>query len=134
MDVVAAKVLVVDDCKHVRGFLETVLKNKGVDVTCVASGVDAINLCKSTKYDLVFMDMRMPEMSGPETMRAIRKFDHTTPALALTADDRTVFAADDESLFDEYLSKPINSKYLLELVQKYKSQAPVKKQPVTFTT
>ncbi len=134
MDSISAKVLVVDDCKHVRGFLETVLKNKGVSVTCAASGMEAISLCKTSRFDLVFMDIRMPELSGTETMRAIRKFDLVTPALALTADDMDVVAEDEESLFDAFLSKPINSKDLIEIVRKYKSKPAVSRQAASLTT
>ena len=73
-------------------------------------------------YDLIFMDIQMPNMNGLEATATLRKNAIETPIIALTAN---AMKGDDEKCFnagcDGYLTKPINRKKLLEMIEKYLS-------------
>lgn len=82
-------ILVVDDNPINLQVASTLLKTLNQKVTEASSGQEAIQLCKTTNFDLILMDLEMPDMSGLESTRQIRllKNNHnaTTPVVALTA-------------------------------------------------
>lgn len=118
------KVLVVDDNlinrKVARGFFDTYR----FDLAEAASGFEAIELVKNTKYDIIFMDHMMPEMDGIETVRNIRKDcgeNGTSPIfIALTANAmegvREMFI---KNGFQDFLTKPLDRKQLNEALLKW---------------
>lgn len=86
----------------------------------VDNGAEAVEAMKQHSYDVVLMDMKMPVMNGMEATEAIRKFDTTTPIIALTAhafdsDRKAALAAG----CNEYVVKPINRKQLFDALKKY---------------
>lgn len=121
-----AHVLVADDVKVNRMLVEMILKAGGHEVTLVANGVEALEAVKRENFDLVFMDMEMPEMDGLSATRAIRALpgpQRSTPIIALTANAM----ADQQALcraagMDDYISKPINRALLLEKVAAWTGQ------------
>ena len=79
--------LVVDDSQPVRKQLEIELKMLGAKVQLSESGEQAIELCRENRYDIIFLDVMMPGIDGPSTLKKIRKnpeFEHT-PAIFMTA-------------------------------------------------
>ena len=86
----------------------TLLRREGCAVETAASGHEALDALKRARYDLVFMDMRMPGMDGPSAARAIRARGDETPIVALTAN---AFAEDRraclEAGMDDHLVKPL---------------------------
>ncbi|MFC1624047.1 response regulator [Candidatus Omnitrophota bacterium] len=79
------QILLVDDEAD---FLESVsfwLKAKGYLVISASNGKEAIELVKSKHPDIVFLDIKMPQMDGIEALRRIREFDSETPIIMLTA-------------------------------------------------
>ena len=104
-------VLVVDDNLLNLKVAEKLLKNYKLNITCVKSGIECLNITKKTKFDLILMDHMMPEMDGIITLNNLKNrasgFD--TPVVVLTAN------AIDGSMemylkegFCDYLSKPID--------------------------
>ena len=88
----------------------TLLRREGCTVETAATGVEAVAALKRARYDVVFMDMRMPGMDGPAAARAIRAGGDMTPILALTAN---AFAEDRraclEAGMDDHIVKPLDA-------------------------
>lgn len=70
------KIMLVDDAAFVRLALEKILTDNNYEVVAqAATGIEAIQMYKEVKPDLVIMDITMPEMSGIDAVRGIREFD-----------------------------------------------------------
>lgn len=79
------KAIVVDDTKNIRNLLTTCLEINGYEVVTATNGIDAIELFQNNEYDLAFLDIKMPEISGTEVLRRIRAEGVTTPVVIMTA-------------------------------------------------
>jgi CheY-like chemotaxis protein len=115
-----SRVLIVDDDASNRDVVEILLKPVGIDCFAVESGADALNMMEAYYFDVVIMDIRMPDMSGTEAIRQIRRSGQAwanVPVIALTAD----IAAENNAACmaagaDIFLTKPILAKDLLEAI------------------
>jgi len=85
-----ARVLVVDDQSQNRVYAQLALLELDAEVVTAASGHEALEACENQRFDLVLMDVRMPDMDGLEATRRIRQLwidaDSRTPIIGLTAD------------------------------------------------
>lgn len=79
------KVLVADDTKNIRLLLKTCLEIEGYDVTLASDGNQALELIKGNSFDLAFIDIKMPEITGTEVLRRIREYGNTMPVIIMTA-------------------------------------------------
>lgn len=79
------KVLVVDDTKNIRMLLTTCLQLYGYEVVTAVDGLDALNVIKAENPDLIFLDIKLPEISGTEVLRRIRSTGIITPVVIMTA-------------------------------------------------
>lgn len=81
--------LVVDDNDINRILLKTQLSELGAQVTEAANGVEAVELARKGSFDLIFLDLRMPVVSGFDVIRAFHRGGHAangeTPVIAVTA-------------------------------------------------
>ena len=102
-----------------------ILKKFGLRVDVVANGLETLKSLESIPYDLVLMDVQMPEMDGLEATRQIRNpkspvHDHQIPIIAMTAG---AMPRDREECLtagmNDYISKPINPKTLVEALDKW---------------
>lgn len=115
-------VLVVDDNGMNRKVFKALLKGTQIEVTEAESGFRAIELASSQHFDMIFMDHMMPEMDGVESMKRIKSVKESpcinTPIIVLTAN--AIEGAAERYLedgFDGYLSKPVGSQALLEIIK-----------------
>ncbi|MEZ4951599.1 MAG: PAS domain S-box protein [Saprospiraceae bacterium] len=115
--------LVVEDNPMNQTYISTLLKKWYASFDMASNGVEGFELAKSRKYDLILMDMQMPEMDGYETTSAIREKDNlntNTPIIALTA---SAFVTQKELAFEsgmnDFLSKPFKPDQLLSKIQKW---------------
>lgn len=115
------RVLVVDDNEAARKVAAAYLKRGGYHATLASSGAEALDLAAQFRFDLVLMDLQMPNMDGFDTttlLRDIQGFDRT-PVVALTAN-----AGDEYRLLclsqgmQGYLPKPVESDTLLSTLRK----------------
>jgi CheY-like chemotaxis protein/nitrogen-specific signal transduction histidine kinase len=104
----------------------TMLSRLGHKVDAVNNGIEALQAIERGNYDVVLMDIRMPEMNGLEATKLIRQRWHNGPKIvAVTAyaleGDREKFLA---AGMDDYISKPIKMGELKALLEKYQSRSP----------
>ncbi len=113
------RILVVDDELIVRESLVGWLKKTGYDVDSAAGGNEALRMLQETDYDLVFLDIKMPDMSGIEVLQIIKeRFPHVMVVM-ITAYGSVETAVEAMKLgANDYLMKPFEPEYLLVLVEK----------------
>lgn len=78
-------VLIVDDTKNIRTLLTTCLEINGYNTLTAKNGEEALEFFKAKTIDLVFLDIKMPELSGTEVLRRIRNMGITIPVVIMTA-------------------------------------------------
>ena len=71
------KILTVDDEERIRGLIRKYAEFEGHEVTEAADGMEAIKLCREQDFDIIIMDIMMPELDGFSACREIRKFKQT---------------------------------------------------------
>lgn len=108
------KVLIVEDVKLNQLLLKTILNDFGFEYDVADNGKIAIELLKSNTYDIILMDLMMPEMNGFEASEYIRnKMDSKIPIIALSADVTTVDIEKCKAYgMNDYISKPFDEKLL----------------------
>ena len=120
------KILVADDDDLSRRLMRVILTHEGHRVETAANGIEALDAVKNNKFDIVFMDLHMPDMDGMEASRQIRAWesgDSHTFIVALTASylpeiGQALF----DSGIDNYISKPFEVDQIQKLL-KYSSPA-----------
>jgi CheY-like chemotaxis protein len=107
-------VLVVEDIPLNQLLIKTLLDDFGFEYHSAANGKIAVEKLVDTTYDIILMDLQMPEMNGFEATTYIRNtLKQTTPIIALTADVTTMDVAKCKTFgMDDYISKPIDEKLL----------------------
>ncbi|OYW24508.1 MAG: hypothetical protein B7Z44_20405, partial [Caulobacter sp. 12-67-6] len=115
------QVLCVDDNEKNRRIVQLLLGKFGMEITLCASGAEAVDVCGLRAFDLILMDIVMPDMNGLETLRALRSdphgLNHMTPAIAVTAklasEDITDYIAGG---FTGVAGKPINVREIVQAI------------------
>ena len=121
-----AKILVVDDTAMNLTVVKGLLKQTQVQVDTAMSGYECLKMAKENVYDVIFLDHRMPGLDGVETLQRLQQLgqgadfpNKQTPVVALTAN--AVSGAREEYMaagFDDYLTKPIDSNKLEEMLHR----------------
>lgn len=79
------RVLVVDDTKNIRLLLTKCLEHEGYQVETASDGQEALDMFRKERYDLAFLDIKMPRLSGTEVLKSIREMGIGTPVIIITA-------------------------------------------------
>ena len=104
------KVFIADDTKNIRLLLTKCLQMEGYDVTCATNGTEACEMILKNEYDLIFLDIKMPELSGTEVLRQMRRAGIETPVIIITAFPTIKNAVDCTQLGAiRYLQKPFTA-------------------------
>lgn len=126
-----AVVLAVDDTVMNLTVIKGLLKRTRVQVEEAQSGRECMEMCRKKRYDIIFLDHRMPEMDGIETLHAMLQDPENrnmgVPVIALTAN--ALSGAREEYLsagFNDYLSKPVNTDQLESMMLEYLPKEKVK--------
>ena len=119
-----ATILIVDDTRINLTVAVNLLKNTKMKIDTATSGAEAVTMAAKNRYDMIFMDQRMPEMTGTEAFHQIRSTtdgaSRDVPVVCLTAD--AVIGAKERYLsegFSDYLTKPIDNFALEKMLMKY---------------
>ncbi|MDY6970826.1 MAG: response regulator [Thermodesulfobacteriota bacterium] len=119
------RILVAEDNEINRKLALSLLEKLGYRVDTVSNGREAVKALEMLAYDIVLMDVRMPEMDGLEATSVIRNEqsgvrNHRVPIIAVTAD---AMSGDKERFIDagmdDYISKPIESRELLDVIERH---------------
>jgi two-component system phosphate regulon response regulator OmpR len=106
-------ILVVDDDDRIRDLTRRFLSNLGYHVTAANGGVTAKKLLEQLVFDLIVLDVMMPQVDGFELLEHLRQTDKTTPVIMLTARGDTTDRIEGLKLgADDYLTKPFEPEEL----------------------
>ncbi len=127
-----AKILVTDDTEMNLTVLKGLLKATRIQVDTATGGKETLEKAKQQKYDVMFIDHRMPEMDGIETLAALKTLEGNlnlnTPCISLTAN--AVSGARETYMkagFQDYMTKPVDGRKLEELLLRYLPEEKVEK-------
>jgi two-component system OmpR family response regulator len=101
-------VLVVDDEPLITDLLAAALRFEGFDVRVASNGSDALDLCRSTRFDMVLLDVMLPDIEGTDVCRRLREGGNRVPVVFLTARDATEDKVAGLSVGDDYVTKPFS--------------------------
>ena len=111
------KILIVDDEEMIRKIVAKYASFEGHEITEASDGMQAIELCKSGSFDIVIMDIMMPELDGFSACREIRKFSDV-PIIMLSARGEEYDKINGFGLgVDDYVVKPFSPKELMMRVE-----------------
>ncbi|MGM0845106.1 MAG: response regulator transcription factor [Bacillota bacterium] len=114
-----SNILIVDDEKDIRNLIAVYLENEGMQTKQVENAIEALRLLEKKEFDLIILDIMMPEMDGIEACIKIRQ-ERNMPIIMLSAKSEDIDKIKGlASGADDYLSKPFNP---LELIARVKSQ------------
>ena len=113
------RILVVDDEQGIRDMFRFLLEPQGFEVFTACDGQEAVEMVTKGKYDLIFLDVHMPKMRGPEALKAIKKIrpDQLVVIFSSSSDPNYVFETEAKHLgaFD-CLYKPCDIDDILKVV------------------
>jgi signal transduction histidine kinase/ActR/RegA family two-component response regulator len=120
----SGKILVAEDDPANQALFEVLLKKSGCQFTIVPDGKEALDKIMAENFDLVLMDMQMPNMNGFDATKAIRRAGIEVPIIAVTA---FAIVGDSKKCLDagcnDYLSKPIDIEELNKTIEQYMTAA-----------
>jgi two-component system, OmpR family, response regulator len=112
------KILVVEDDRTVGQYVKRGLEEQRFHVDLAEDGLEGLRLASGGLYDLVILDLRLPEMTGLEVLRTLRDRGLTVPILVLTAQDAVDFKVNAlRAGADDYVTKPFAFEELLARVE-----------------
>jgi PAS domain S-box-containing protein len=132
IDYSKARILLVEDNMVNQHVAQSMLQKLGITADVANNGLEAIEALETVPYDLVFMDIQMPEMDGMEACKHIRNkqssvINHDIPIIAMTAH---AMKGDEEKCIEtgmnDYMSKPINLDLLSKKIDKWLAHDPEK--------
>ncbi|MDH4263346.1 MAG: response regulator [Spirochaetia bacterium] len=116
-----ARILVAEDNDVNQTLIKIMLEKMNHDADIVANGVEAIKMINQNTYDIVLMDIEMPELNGIETVKLLReKYNIKLPVIALTAniytEDKIKYLA---AGMDDIIQKPYNQDEIMNIIEKW---------------
>ena len=124
-----AKILIVEDEQKISRALQLELEYENYETEVANNGKDALLLMEANEWDLVLLDIMIPELSGLEVLRRIRRTDDETPIILLTARDEVHDKVSGLDLgANDYITKPFQIEELLARIRVHLRKPKVKKE------
>lgn len=112
------KILVVDDEKMIRTMLEKALSRKGYDVICAESAEEALDVLNNEVIQVMFLDLKLPGMTGLELCRKIRDEYPLSVMYAITGYTSNFDLSDSrEAGFEDYFTKPVDLQTIFQAAE-----------------
>ena len=120
------RILIVDDVDINQELARMIVASRGFRTDIASNGQEALEAVRTTRYDLVLMDIHMPVMDGMEATRQIRALEDkeaaAVPVVALTANVGVTMQEYRAAGFNEVLTKPVDEKLLSDVLRRYASK------------
>ena len=110
------KILIIDDDTDLSMIITDMLENKGFSVTCATSSEEAFDLLAESSFDLILLDINLPDSSGFEICRQLREVSHVPVIFASARTSETDRITGFDIGGDDYLPKPYSMKELLSRI------------------
>ena len=110
-------ILIVDDESGARKTFGNILKAKGYDVDSAGTGQEAISKIREKFFNIVFLDIRLPDISGLEVLKSISEINEDTVAIMVTAYasiDSSIEAMNEAAY--SYITKPVNMDQVMQVI------------------
>lgn len=117
-----AKILLAEDNRINLKFMTSLLKKMGIECDTALNGQEAVTFCSHKNYDMVFMDIQMPELDGYDATREIRKNSQSEKPVIVALTANAMTGDRDKCLdagMDDYIPKPISKTDLTFIFKKY---------------
>ena len=119
-------ILIVDDNKDIRDLFKTILESSGYQCTTANDGKEGLDMLHANKFDLVLLDLAMPNMSGIDVLKKVKEDPNLAKnkILIVTASspaDSEMIAIKKNYEVLDVIKKPINKAKLLQLIQNFRS-------------
>lgn len=114
------KILIVEDNISNYKLIEAILKLKELDFDWVVTGQSAVDMFKKNKYDMILMDIQIPDLDGYEVTQKIREIDREIPIIVISA-----LAMNEHKLnslksgCNDFIPKPYTRSLILSILEKY---------------
>ncbi len=128
-----SRILIAEDEVRISSFIQKGLRAHGLSPTVASDGVEALNLARSGEFDLMILDLGMPQLDGFTVLQALRNASSTLPVIILTARDGVEdTVAGLRGGADDYMAKPFRFDELLARVQ-LRLRTPTSAQPTVLS-
>jgi len=117
-----ANILVVDDKPDITNLVKMIFESRGDTVKTAENGNEAIQMLEGTTYDIILMDLMMPELNGYEALKQIRLDENNKDTVVLACTARASKQDEDKVLaagFNGYIVKPFRVTTIKETVDSY---------------
>lgn len=119
------KILIVDDQAGIRRLLYEAFNEQGYEVELAGNGMEALEKVKAASPDLILLDMKMPGMSGIETLKEIKTIDPSALVVMMTAYGELEIVAEALKLgIKEYVAKPFDINELRGMIRTILNERP----------
>lgn len=127
---VKARILIADDNAGLRETLSLILRERGCDVATAADGPEALDRAREADFDVIFMDVRMPDMDGVETCRRVKGVSPAARVVLMTAfssEDRVQDAMREGAC--AVLRKPLDMDQVLAMIDEVVAAGKGRREP-----
>ena len=114
------RVLIVDDERDTLDLIDLTLRTAGYDIHLANSGEESLEMIRSNTFDIVLLDIMMPDMSGFDVLRTLKEESDNHPVVFLTAKAMPEDRQEGMDLgADDFLAKPVTRGSLLDTIKKH---------------
>ena len=118
------RIIIAEDSSVIQNLTKKILQIQNFEIVGVKNGIQVLEKLKDSHFDLILMDINMPQMNGIDCAKMIRSLPDETkakiPIIAITGNAANYTMDDFKNVgIDDYLPKPLNFDNLVEMVKKY---------------